>query len=134
MIVARMRELNYGPTAGNDAAGSFTQCANAAVTPSFRRQIMLQSPYFGRPNCEAQLIVITACQRHLPRALHPNRTYKLFRDRHVVEHEINPTPARMRELSRVAHQAIRHVDAGSRIATQAIAERQARRWVQKSLP
>lgn len=134
MIVARMRELNYGPAAGDNAAGTFAQCADAAVAPTFRRQIMLQSPYFGRPNCEAQLIVITACQCHLPRALQPNRTYEFFRDRYVVEHEINPAPTRMRELSRVAQQAIRHVDTGSRIATQAIAERQARRWVQKSLP
>jgi len=62
MIIAGMGELNHAPIARHDdTPGNLAECADAAVSPPLRWQIMSQSLDFRRANCEAQLIVIAPC-------------------------------------------------------------------------
>src|SRR3569833_376452 len=106
MIIARMIELDHVPLAGNYASGSFAQCANAAVSPAFRRQIMSQSIHFRCAHCETQLIVIAASQRQLAGAALSNRADQFFGHRQVAEHELDPTAARMSELPSLPQLAV----------------------------
>ena len=111
---------------GYNGAESFAECANAAVSPPFRRQIMSQTLHFRGGHGEAKLVIVTACQRELASAQLTNCAYERFRDRNVVEHDLHATTARLRKLSCVTEQAIRYIDTRCGIASQAIAESQAR--------
>ena len=135
MIVAGRGELNHVPSAGHvHAPGSFAQCADAAVLPALRRQIMSQSLDLRRPYCEAQLIVVATGQCQLAGALISHRAHQLFGDRQVVKFELHATTTGMGELSRIAEQSIRHIDTRRRIASQTVPKGQAWRRIEESLP
>src|SRR4051812_34433251 len=122
-----MRELNHVPFVCDNGPGSLAQCADAAITPSLRRQIMSQSCYLGAWHREAKLVVITACQGEFAGTLLTNRTYEIFRHGNVGELDVEAATAGLGELACITEEAIGDVDARCRVAAQAVPKCEARR-------
>ena len=68
MIEARMRELHHSPPRVTTAPAASRKRADAPIVPARRRQRALELLDARRGHGKAQLVVLSACQRQMPRA------------------------------------------------------------------
>src|SRR5579875_163194 len=133
VIESPMREIDHRPAAHDDRAGLAAQHADARIAPFLGRQSGEQRIDATGGHAEQQLVIITACESQLARALIAHRESERARYRQLVIMQLRSATACTRELASVTEQAIGHVDAGAGEPAQPPPERDSRRRKEEPL-
>jgi hypothetical protein len=112
-----MRELHHIPFVGNLGSRYLADNPDATIAPALGRKLLPQVSDVRRPDREAELIIVATRQGELACAFLADGADEGFGDRNILVVDLDATSARVGELSRIAEQTIRNVDARAGVFT-----------------